>query len=109
MNSDTRCNVAIVGATGAVGREVLAILEKRDPPWNVRLLASARSAGSTIPFRGEAMAVDELTEKSFEGVDLAIFSAGGTISRRFASAAVQAGATVVDNSSAFRMDENVPL
>ncbi len=102
--------VAIVGATGAVGVELLRCLEARGFPLRgLRLLASARSVGRTLPFKGEAIAVEELTEASFEGVDLALFSAGSGISKRYAAAAVRAGAVVVDNSSAFRMDPEVPL
>ena len=102
--------VAIVGATGAVGEALLDCLAARGfPVGDLRLLASARSAGRTLPFRGEQRPVEALTEASFAGVDLALFSAGAGISRRFAAAAVQAGAVVVDNSSAFRMDPDVPL
>jgi aspartate-semialdehyde dehydrogenase len=85
-------------------------MDKRNfPVGRLKALASARSAGRTIDFRGEKIAIEELTERSFEGVDIALFSAGGGISRKFAPAAVKAGAVVVDNSSAFRMDPNVPL
>ena len=102
--------VAIVGVTGAVGAEFIATMDRRDfPVRKLKALASARSAGKTIDFRGEKIVIEELTEKSFEGVDIALFSAGGGISRKFAPAAVKAGAVVVDNSSAFRMDPNVPL
>ncbi|WP_254070296.1 aspartate-semialdehyde dehydrogenase [Acidisphaera sp. L21] len=102
--------VAIVGATGAVGVELLTCLEARGfPVGRLRLLASARSAGRTMSFRGETIAVEELTEASFDGVDLALFSAGSSISKRYAAVAVKAGAVVVDNSSAFRMDPDVPL
>lgn len=102
--------VAIVGATGAVGVELLGCLDRRNfPAAQVRLLASARSAGRQVPFRDGALVVEELTEDSFAGVDIALFSAGATISRKFAPIAVQAGARVVDNSSAFRMDADVPL
>ncbi|HEX5421088.1 MAG TPA: aspartate-semialdehyde dehydrogenase, partial [Gammaproteobacteria bacterium] len=102
--------VAIVGATGAVGVELLGCLEKREFPCSeLRLLASARSAGKTMPFRGRSLEVQELTERSFEGVQLALFSAGSGISRKFAPLAVQSGGVVVDNSSAFRMDDAVPL
>ncbi len=102
--------VAIVGVTGAVGAEFIATMDKRNfPVRKLKVLASARSAGRTIDFRGEKIAIEELTERSFEGVDIALFSAGGGISRKFAPAAVKAGAVVVDNSSAFRMDPNVPL
>ena len=103
-------HVAIVGATGAVGIEMLKTLEKRGfPVGKLTLLASARSAGKTLPFNGEEIAVRELTATSFEGVDVALFSAGGAISKEFAPFAVQAGAVVIDNSSAFRMDPAVPL
>jgi aspartate-semialdehyde dehydrogenase len=102
--------VAIAGVTGAVGAEFIAIMEKRGfPVGRLKALASARSAGKTIEFRDERIIVEELTERSFEGVDIALFSAGGGISRKFAPLAVKAGAVVVDNSSAFRMDPNVPL
>ena len=102
--------MAIVGATGAVGIELLRCLEQRRFPLaELRLFASARSAGKRLEFRGEPLTVRELGEDSFRGVQLALFSAGGTTSRRFAPIAVAAGATVVDNSSAFRMDPQVPL
>jgi aspartate-semialdehyde dehydrogenase len=102
--------VAIVGATGAVGVEMIGCLgRRRFPLKELRLLASARSAGRTLEFRGEPLPVRELTEASFEGVDLALFSAGSGISRKFAPLAVRAGAIVIDNSSAFRMDPEVPL
>lgn len=102
--------VAIVGVTGAVGAEFIATMDKRNfPVRKLKALASARSAGRTIDFRGQKIAIEELTERSFDGVDIALFSAGGGISRKFAPAAVKAGAVVVDNSSAFRMDPNVPL
>jgi aspartate-semialdehyde dehydrogenase len=102
--------VAVAGATGAVGREMLLVLEQRGFPVEaLRPLASARSAGRRLPFRGAEVAVEELTEASFAGVDLALFSAGGAASRRFVPAAVKAGAVVVDNSSAFRMQPDVPL
>ncbi len=102
--------MAIVGATGAVGVELIQCLEKRRFPLSqLRLLASARSAGRTLPYRGTPLPVRTLDEASFSGVDLALFSAGGSISRRFAPIAVSEGAVVVDNSSAFRMDPAVPL
>lgn len=102
--------LAIVGATGAVGIEMLRVLEKRDfPVASLRLLASPRSAGKKIAFRGQEIAVEPLSENSFEGIDIALFSAGGGISKDFAPHAVKAGAIVVDNSSAFRMDPKVPL
>jgi len=102
--------VAIVGATGAVGIELIRCLEERRFPLSeLRLFASARSAGKTLPFRGEPLAVRELKEDSFRGVDVALFSAGGGTSKRFGPLAVEQGAVVVDNSSAFRMDPAVPL
>ncbi|HYB32720.1 MAG TPA: aspartate-semialdehyde dehydrogenase [Steroidobacteraceae bacterium] len=102
--------VAIVGATGAVGVELLRCLEaRRFPLAELRLFASSRSAGKQLEFRGQALTVRELAEDSFQGVDIALFSAGGATSRRFAPIAVRAGATVIDNSSAFRMDPAVPL
>ena len=103
-------HVAVVGATGAVGVEMLKTLEKRNfPVGRLTPLASVRSAGKTLPFWGQEITVQELTTDSFAGVDIALFSAGGQISGEFASRAVEAGAVVVDNSSAFRMDDNVPL
>jgi aspartate-semialdehyde dehydrogenase len=102
--------VAIVGATGAVGVELIGCLEQRRFPLSeLRLLASARSAGKTLPYRGEPLPVRELEESSFRGVDVALFCAGGGISKRFAPLAVEQGAVVIDNSSAFRMDPAVPL
>ncbi|MGP8035195.1 MAG: aspartate-semialdehyde dehydrogenase [Steroidobacteraceae bacterium] len=102
--------VAIVGATGAVGVEMIGCLERRRFPLaELRLYASARSAGKTLEFRGAPLVVHELTEASFAGVDLALFSAGSAISKKFAPLAVRAGAVVIDNSSAFRMDPEVPL
>jgi aspartate-semialdehyde dehydrogenase len=102
--------VAIVGATGAVGTEFLRVLEDRDfPVGDLRLIASSRSSGRTLTFCGEAHEVVELGDGVFEGVDVAFFSAGADRSRDAAPMAVSAGAVVIDNSSAFRMDENVPL
>ena len=103
-------HVAIAGATGAVGTEFLKLLDARDFPMkSLRLLASSRSAGSKLKFRGENLEVEELTPKSFKGIDIAFFSAGGSRSKEFAPHAVDSGAVVIDNSSAFRMDEKVPL
>jgi aspartate-semialdehyde dehydrogenase len=103
-------HVAIVGATGAVGQEFLAVLAERDfPIKSLKLLASSRSAGKTLRYRGQEHRVEELTHDSFKGVQIAFFSAGGSISREFASSAVKAGAIVVDNTSAFRMKEGIPL
>src|SRR5262249_47758302 len=103
-------NVAVVGVTGAVGQEFLTVLAERDfPIKNLRLLASARSAGKTVTFKGQAYTVEELTKDSFRDVKIAFFSAGGSISKEFAPAAVVAGAVVVDNTSAFRMKDGIPL
>jgi aspartate-semialdehyde dehydrogenase len=103
-------NVAVVGATGAVGEEMIKTLEARNfPVNNFKPLASARSAGMEVEFKGEKWTVEELTADSFMGVDIALFSAGATRSREFAQAAVDAGAIVVDNSSAFRTDPEIPL
>ncbi len=103
-------HVAIVGATGAVGIEMIATLERRRfPVGKLTLLASARSAGKALNFRGVSVPVAELREDSFAGVDVALFSAGASISKKFAPIAVQSDAIVIDNSSAFRLDENVPL
>jgi aspartate-semialdehyde dehydrogenase len=102
--------IAIAGVTGAVGAEFIATMDRRGfPVGRLKALASARSVGKTIGFRGQTITVEELTENSFEGVDIALFSAGGGISRKFGPAAVKAGAVVIDNSSAFRMDPGVPL
>ncbi|PWU10675.1 MAG: aspartate-semialdehyde dehydrogenase [Verrucomicrobia bacterium] len=103
-------HVAVVGATGAVGAEMLNTLEKRNfPVGNITLLASTRSAGTQLKFKGEKVAVRELKKDSFSGVDIALFSAGGGISKEFAPSASRAGCVVIDNSSAFRMDDHVPL
>jgi aspartate-semialdehyde dehydrogenase len=103
-------HVAVVGATGAVGAELLRVLERRAFPVERLLpLASQRSAGTTVSFRGTDISVKELSAEAFAGVDLAFFSAGGDISRRFAPIARAAGAIVIDNSSVFRMDPEVPL
>ncbi len=103
-------NVAVAGATGAVGVEMIKTLEKRDfPVRNLKLLASARSAGKTLKYKGEDVRIEEMTEASFQGVDIALFSAGGDISKAFRPAVVKAGAVMIDNSSAFRMEEDVPL
>ena len=102
--------VAIVGATGAVGVELLQCLEHRKfPLTELKLFASARSAGKTMEFRGKPLVVQELTEASFDGVHIGLFSAGSGTSKKFAPAAVKAGTVIVDNSSAFRMDAGVPL
>src|SRR5437667_11061555 len=108
MNSEP--HVAVVGATGAVGVEMIKTLEKHNfPVGKLTLLASARSVGKKLKFRGEEITVQELTKSAFEGIDIALFSAGGSISKEFAPVAAQVGCVVIDNSSAFRMDNQVPL
>ncbi|RYG63279.1 aspartate-semialdehyde dehydrogenase, partial [bacterium] len=102
--------VAVVGATGAVGREMLRTLEARDFPVDkIIALASAKSAGTKLSFKGEDIEVQELGPDSFVGVQVALFSAGGEVAKKFAPLAAKAGAVVIDNSSAFRMDPEVPL
>lgn len=102
--------VAVAGATGVVGRQMLRVLEDRNfPVAKLRLLASERSKGKTLEFKGEQVAVEVLAEDSFEGVDIALFSAGGGTSKKFAPCAAKSGCVVVDNSSAWRMDPEVPL
>jgi len=104
------CNLAIAGVTGAVGQEFLKILEERAFAFDsLKMLASSRSACKRIKFKGKEYIVEELTQKSFKGVDIALFSAGGSRSKEFGPAAVEAGTVVVDNSSAFRMEPEVPL
>lgn len=103
-------NVAVVGATGLVGQQILRTLESREFPVNsIKLLASSRSKGKTLKFRGETISVEVLDEGSFKGMDLALFSAGSAISKRFAPVAARDGCVVIDNSSAWRMDPEVPL
>jgi aspartate-semialdehyde dehydrogenase len=103
-------HVAVVGATGAVGIEMIKTLEKRNfPVGKLTLLASARSTGKKLKFNGHETTVAELTKDSFKGIDIALFSAGGSISKEFARIAAKAGCVVIDNSSAFRMDTSVPL
>jgi len=103
-------NVAVVGATGAVGQKMIETLQRRNFPINkLTLLASAKSAGKMLNFKDDLIAVEELTENSFEGIDIALFSAGGSISEKYAPFAVKSGAVVIDNTSHFRMKEDVPL
>lgn len=102
--------VAVAGATGAVGREMLKVLAQRDfPAEKVVALASARSAGKRVAFGAGEIVVEEMTPQSFEGVDIALFSAGASVTKQFRDAAVGAGCVIIDNSSAYRMDEDVPL
>ena len=106
----TQYNIAVVGATGAVGTRMLEQLEKSTLPIEtVRALASKRSAGKIVEFKGQELVIEELTDDSFEGIDIALFSAGGSVSEKFAPYAVKAGAVVVDNTSFFRQNPNVPL
>lgn len=110
MTQNRTFNVAIVGATGAVGQKILQILEQKKFPINeLKLLSSARSAGRKITFNDQEITVEEATPESFTGVDIALFSAGGAISKKLASEAVRRGAVVIDNTSAYRMDPEVPL
>ena len=103
-------NVAVLGATGAVGKEILELLaERKFPLQNLKLLASPRSAGSKVMFQGQEITVEAVNDSSFEDVDIVLASAGGSTSKAWAKKAVAAGAVVIDNSSAFRMDESVPL
>ena len=102
--------IGIVGATGAVGREILSVIERRNfPESHITLMASARSAGTMIPFKGLSLRVREVTPMGFDGLDFVFFSAGASRSREFVPAALEAGAVVIDNSSAFRMEPDVPL
>ncbi|MEN2766395.1 aspartate-semialdehyde dehydrogenase [Ornithinibacillus xuwenensis] len=110
MTMKLKYNIAVVGATGAVGQKIVKILEERNFPINnLKLLSSKRSAGTKIQFKDTELVVEEATNDSFHDIDIALFSAGGSVSKRFAPEAVKRGAVVVDNTSAFRMDEEVPL
>ncbi|MBP1746229.1 MAG: aspartate-semialdehyde dehydrogenase [Deltaproteobacteria bacterium] len=103
-------NVAVVGATGAVGNEMVATLEQRKfPVKKLTLLASARSIGKTLSYKGEEVPIDELKEDSFKGIDIGLFSPGGAVSTKFAPIAAASGCVVIDNTSAFRMEPDVPL
>src|SRR5690625_3573214 len=109
-NSKQSFNIAIVGATGAVGQNILEILEKKQLPINqLKLLSSPRSAGKKIMFGEEELTVEEATPESFDNIDIALFSAGGSISKKLAPEAVKRGTVVIDNTSAYRMDPDVPL
>ena len=110
MTETQGLRIAVVGATGAVGQQMISTLEQRDLPIKkIIFLSSARSAGIKLTFKGEEIEVQEAKPESFEGIDIALFSAGGSVSKELAPEAVKRGAIVVDNTSAFRMDENVPL
>ncbi|NRS48533.1 aspartate-semialdehyde dehydrogenase [Brevibacillus sp. HB2.2] len=110
MANQLTFNVAVVGATGAVGQQMIQLLEKRNfPIKQLKLLASGRSAGKTVTFKGQEIVLEEATPDSFAGVDFALFSAGGSVSKELAHHAVRHGAVVIDNTSAFRMDPDVPL
>lgn len=110
MANQLTFNVAVVGATGAVGQQMIQLLEQRNFPINqLKLLASGRSAGKTVTFKGQEIVLEEATPESFAGVDFALFSAGGSVSKELAHHAVRHGAVVIDNTSAFRMDPEVPL
>ncbi|MEC3886032.1 aspartate-semialdehyde dehydrogenase [Halobacillus litoralis] len=110
MSETKKYNVAVVGATGAVGQKMLETLEDRKfPIENLKLLSSSRSAGTKMVFNGQEYTLEEAKPESFQGVDIALFSAGGSISKKLAPEAVKHGAVVIDNTSAFRMTEDVPL
>src|SRR5690606_4529113 len=110
MAQERGFNVALVGATGAVGQQMLKTLAQRDFPISkLTLLSSARSAGKKVDFKGQEVTIEEAKPESFEGIDIAISSAGGSVSKALAPEAVKRGAIVVDNTSAFRMDKDVPL
>ncbi|MGQ7886980.1 aspartate-semialdehyde dehydrogenase [Paenibacillus sp. WC2504] len=110
MSNQKLFNIAVVGATGAVGEQIIRLLEQRNfPIKELKLLSSARSAGVKIPFKGQEVTVQEATPDSFEGVDIALFSAGGDVTKALAPHAVNAGAICIDNTSAYRMDPDTPL
>ncbi|MCK5235571.1 MAG: aspartate-semialdehyde dehydrogenase, partial [Deltaproteobacteria bacterium] len=108
--SKSSYNIAIAGATGVVGKEILRILEERKfPVGDLKLLASERSEGDTLEFNGEEYKVERLDKADFKGIDLGLFSPGASVSKEFAPKAAKAGCVVVDNTSFFRMDPDVPL
>lgn len=110
MQNSKQFNVAVVGATGAVGQQMLSMLEQRNFPLaSLKLLASANSAGKKVMFKGEEYTLEEATPEAFEGVDVALFSAGGSVSKKLVPEAIKRGALCIDNTSAFRMDPDVPL
>ncbi|QHW30014.1 aspartate-semialdehyde dehydrogenase [Paenibacillus rhizovicinus] len=110
MSQQKLFNVAVVGATGAVGEQIIGLLEKRDfPIAELKLLSSARSAGTKLMFKGKEYTVEEATPESFKGVEIALFSAGGDVSKALAPHAVEHGAVCIDNTNAYRMDPDTPL
>ncbi len=110
MKKKTNYNIAVIGATGAVGQQIIRLLEQRDFPIDkLKLLASSRSKGKVVAFKGQEFVVEEATPESFQDVDFALFSAGGSTSIALANHAVESGAIVIDNTNAFRMDTDVPL
>lgn len=110
MSNQKLYNVAVVGATGAVGEQIIKLLESRDfPVNNIKLLSSARSAGKIVTFKGQEIVLEEAKPESFDGVEIALFSAGGDVSKVLAPEAAKRGAVCIDNTSAFRMDPNTPL
>ena len=110
MSNQKLFNVAVVGATGAVGEQIIGLLEKRNFPINqLKLLSSPRSAGTKVTFKGQEIVVEEAKPESFEGVEIALFSAGGDVSKALAPAAVERGAICIDNTNAYRMDPDTPL
>jgi aspartate-semialdehyde dehydrogenase len=110
MSAQKLFNVAVVGATGAVGQRIVRLLEERNFPLKeLRLLSSSRSSGTKMPFKGKELTVEEATADSFNGIDIALFSAGGSVSKALVPQAVERGAICIDNTSAFRMDPDTPL
>src|SRR5699024_566562 len=110
VNKKDSFNIAVVGATGAVGEKIISLLEDASISIDtLTLLASKRSAGKKVTFKQTELTIEEATPESFKDIDIALFSAGGAISKKLAEAAVNSGAVVIDNTSAFRMDSNVPL
>src|SRR5699024_8806425 len=110
MSNERKYNVAVVGATGAVGQKIIHFLEETPFPMkNIKLLSSKRSAGKKVAFQSNEITVEEATPESFENIDIAFFSAGESVSEKLVPEAVKRGAIVVDNTSAYRKDENVPL
>lgn len=110
MAENNPVNIAVVGATGAVGEKIIKILETKNFPINkLKLLSSERSAGKKVSFNNQELTVEEAKPESFDNIDIALFSAGGSVSKKLAPEAVKRGTVVVDNTSAYRMDENVPL